>query len=112
HFCEHAVAIPVYRMPDESPQQLKNGSARNGSDILLRFDNVTVSFDEVVALDRVSFEIRPAETKVVLGAAGSGKTTLLKTAIGLIRPDTGCVFLFGRDIKRMKERELFDLRAK
>jgi len=99
-------------MPDESPQQLKNGSARNGSDILLRFDNVTVSFDEVVALDRVSFEIRPAETKVVLGAAGSGKTTLLKTAIGLIRPDTGRVFLFGRDITRMKERELFDLRAK
>lgn len=82
------------------------------ADILLRFANVTVAYDEVKALDNVSFEMRPAQTKVVLGAAGSGKTTLLKAAIGLVRPDSGNVFLFGQDISRMKEHELFNLRAK
>ena len=46
-------------------------------------------FDEIVALDYVSFEVCAGETRVVLGAAGSGKTTLLKAAIGLIRPDSG-----------------------
>ncbi|HLJ46389.1 MAG TPA: ATP-binding cassette domain-containing protein [Bryobacteraceae bacterium] len=81
-------------------------------DVLLRFDNVSVAFDEVKALDRVSFEMHPGQTRIVFGAAGSGKTTLLKVAIGLIRPDAGRVFLFGQDITQMDERHLFDLRSK
>ena len=83
-------------------------------DVLLRFENVTVSYDEVFnpRPDNLSFEIRPSQTKVVLGAAGSGKTTMLKAAIGLVRPDSGRVLLFGQDISRMKEHELFNLRAK
>jgi len=83
-----------------------------GQDVLLRFENVSVVFDDVRALDSLSFEVRPAQTKVVLGAAGSGKTTMLKVAIGLVRPSSGRVFLFGRDITRMKEKELFKLRGR
>jgi phospholipid/cholesterol/gamma-HCH transport system ATP-binding protein len=79
--------------------------------ILLRFENVTISFDEVVAVNDVSFEMGPGETRVVLGAAGSGKTTLLKAAIGLIRVDSGRVFLLGHDITEMDERQLFDIRS-
>jgi phospholipid/cholesterol/gamma-HCH transport system ATP-binding protein len=48
---------------------------------------------------------------VVLGAAGSGKTTLLKAAIGLIRPDSGQIFLFGQEITRLQEAQLFHIRA-
>src|SRR5258708_8797696 len=81
-------------------------------DVLLRFDDVSVIFDEVTALDQVSFEVRPAQSKIRRAAAGSGKTTMLKTAIGLIRPDRGRVFLFGQDITGMDERELFHLRSK
>jgi phospholipid/cholesterol/gamma-HCH transport system ATP-binding protein len=81
-------------------------------DVILRFEDVSVLFDDVTALDRLSFEVRPAQTKIVLGAAGSGKTTMLKTAIGLVRADHGRVFLFGQDITGMDERELFDLRAR
>jgi phospholipid/cholesterol/gamma-HCH transport system ATP-binding protein len=83
-----------------------------GNDVVLRFEDVSVVFDDVTALDGLSFEVRPAETKVILGAAGSGKTTMLKTAIGLVRPDRGRVFLFGQDITRMDERKLFQLRGK
>jgi phospholipid/cholesterol/gamma-HCH transport system ATP-binding protein len=78
---------------------------------LLRFENVRVQFEELVALDGISFELDPGETCVVLGAAGSGKTTLLKTAIGLIRPTSGRVFLFGTDITDLKERDLFGIRS-
>ncbi|HYL36863.1 MAG TPA: ATP-binding cassette domain-containing protein [Bryobacteraceae bacterium] len=78
---------------------------------LLRFADVRVEFDEVVALDGISFELGAGETCVVLGAAGSGKTTLLKTAIGLIRPVSGRVFLFGREITGVKERDLFEIRS-
>ncbi len=78
---------------------------------LLRMENVTVRFDELVALEDLSFEMTAGDTRVVLGAAGSGKTTLLKTALGLIKPDAGRVFLFGQDITGMSEREMFEIRS-
>lgn len=83
----------------------------SGNGSLLRFVDVSLRFEEVVALDRVSLDLHAGETRVVLGAAGSGKTTLLKAAIGLIRPDSGEIYLFGKEITRLKEAELFDLRS-
>jgi phospholipid/cholesterol/gamma-HCH transport system ATP-binding protein len=79
---------------------------------LLRFETVSLHFDETLALDSVSFEMGAGETRVVLGAAGSGKTTLLKAAIGLIQPDSGRVYLFGQEITGLKENQLFDIRSK
>ena len=85
----------------------------NSGESILRFENVTLRFDdEDVALDRVSFSLNKAESCVTLGAAGSGKTTLLKTALGLLKPDEGRVFLFGTDITRLPESELMKLRGK
>ena len=55
-------------------------------------------FDETPALEDVSFEIHEGETRIILGGAGSGKTVLLKAALGLLRPDSGRVFVFGQDI--------------
>jgi phospholipid/cholesterol/gamma-HCH transport system ATP-binding protein len=68
-------------------------------------------FDEVVALDTVSFQLRAGETRVVLGAAGSGKTTLLKAAIGLIQPDSGRIFLFDKEITHLQEAQLYRIRS-
>lgn len=79
---------------------------------VLKFDNVNLKFDGVVALDRVSFEMPAGSTRVILGAAGSGKTTLLKSAIGLIKPDSGHIYLLGQDITELKERELFQIRSR
>src|SRR5690348_17791605 len=83
-----------------------------GAPSILRFENVTVAFEDTVALKGVSFEAREGESRVILGAAGSGKTVLLKTALGLIKPDAGKVFAFGRDLTLMKEQELFEIRSK
>src|ERR1700685_4395326 len=82
-----------------------------GGESLLRFDSVNMRFDEIVALDSISFQMHAGETRVVLGAAGSGKTTLLKAALGLIRPDSGKIYLFGQEITHLKEAQLFHLRA-
>ena len=79
---------------------------------VLRFENVTVKFDGEMALDNVSFEANEAESLVILGAAGSGKTVVLKTAMGLVRPDSGRVLVFGQDITRMTEESLFDIRSR
>ena len=79
---------------------------------VVRFEDVSLHFDGTPALDRVSFEIRAGEACVVFGAAGSGKTMLLKVAVGLVRHDSGRVFLFGQDITGLREQDLFDLRAR
>ncbi|MDX1981442.1 MAG: ATP-binding cassette domain-containing protein [Bryobacteraceae bacterium] len=81
-------------------------------ELVLRFDHVTVAFDGDPAIEDVSFEIRHGESLVILGAAGSGKTVILKTALGLLRPDSGSVWLFGQDITRMPEKQLFEIRAR
>jgi phospholipid/cholesterol/gamma-HCH transport system ATP-binding protein len=78
---------------------------------LLRLEHVGVRFDGLEALHDVSLEMFAGETRVILGAAGSGKTVLLKTALGLIKPDEGRVFLFGQDITDVQERKLFEVRS-
>ncbi len=78
----------------------------------LKFDHVSVAFDDKRALENVSFEVPPGDTRILLGAAGSGKTTVLKAALGLIKPNSGRVFVFGRDITDMQEDQLFDVRSK
>jgi phospholipid/cholesterol/gamma-HCH transport system ATP-binding protein len=79
---------------------------------ILRFENVSVAFEDVFALKKVSFEAREGESRVILGSAGSGKTVLLKTALGLVKPDSGRVFVFEKDLTTLKEKELFDIRSK
>lgn len=79
---------------------------------VLRFENVTVAFDDVKAVDGLSFQVYEGETRVLFGAAGSGKTTLLKTALGLVRPSSGRVYVFGQDITNLDERELFHIRSR
>lgn len=79
---------------------------------ILRFENVTVAFDGAPVLRDLTFEAWEGESRVILGSAGSGKTVLLKTALGLIKPDSGKVFVFGRDLTSLRERELFEIRSR
>jgi phospholipid/cholesterol/gamma-HCH transport system ATP-binding protein len=79
---------------------------------VLRFEDVTVAFDGVPAISDISFQAVEGESRVILGAAGSGKTVLLKAAMGLVRPDSGKVFVFGKDITTLRERELFEVRSR
>jgi phospholipid/cholesterol/gamma-HCH transport system ATP-binding protein len=79
---------------------------------ILRFEDVSVSFDGVPALIGISFEALEGESRVIMGAAGSGKTVVLKTALGLVRPDSGKVFVFGKDLTTLDERSLFEVRSK
>ena len=67
---------------------------------------------EYEALRDISFAAYEGESRIILGAAGSGKTVLLKTAMGLVQPESGKVFVFGQDITTMTEQELFDIRSK
>jgi phospholipid/cholesterol/gamma-HCH transport system ATP-binding protein len=74
--------------------------------------NVAVAFDGPPVFQDITFSVGPAETRILLGPAGVGKSVLLKLIIGLLRPLDGSVVLFGEDIARMPEQELFPLRAR
>src|SRR5262245_39393581 len=75
------------------------------------FEDVSLAFEGPPVLDGVSFALRRGETKVVLGVAGSGKSTILKLCLGLLKPDSGHIYVLGHDITTMSEEELFDLRS-
>jgi phospholipid/cholesterol/gamma-HCH transport system ATP-binding protein len=76
------------------------------------FDNVSVRFSGPPVLENVSFQVGPRETRILIGPAGVGKSVLLKLANGLIRPDSGRIFLFGQDITTMPEEQLLHLRIR
>jgi phospholipid/cholesterol/gamma-HCH transport system ATP-binding protein len=69
------------------------------------------AFGKQVVLDRVDFEVREGETVALLGPSGTGKSVLLKHIIGLIRPDSGTVIVDGKDVSKLKRKELSEMRS-
>lgn len=76
----------------------------------IEFNNVRLGFGEGEILCGVTFSAQVRETVVILGETGTGKTLLLKLAAGLLRPDSGRIFILGQDISAMGETELLQVR--
>jgi zinc transport system ATP-binding protein len=63
---------------------------------VIELDRVFASYRELVVLEDVSLKVARGDFLAVVGPNGSGKTTLLKVVLGLLRPDSGEVRVFGR----------------
>jgi phospholipid/cholesterol/gamma-HCH transport system ATP-binding protein len=92
------------------PVETSASANRQSGNEAIRFENVTLAFDDKVVLDNISFHLPHGETKAIFGVAGSGKSILLKLALGLMKPDAGHIFVLGEDVTEMSENELFALR--
>ncbi|MBD3379437.1 MAG: ATP-binding cassette domain-containing protein [Candidatus Omnitrophica bacterium] len=68
------------------------------------------SFNGVKVLEGLDLNIKTGESMVIIGRSGCGKSVLLKHMIGLIRPDSGSVTVDGRDVTRLRSKELDELR--
>ncbi|MDR2578464.1 MAG: ABC transporter ATP-binding protein [Chitinispirillales bacterium] len=66
--------------------------------------------ERLIILDGVSLALDKGESVAIVGPSGSGKSTLLHIAAGLDLPDSGEVFIDGRDISKMGEKEIAALR--
>jgi phospholipid/cholesterol/gamma-HCH transport system ATP-binding protein len=75
------------------------------------FENVSLAFDQHVVLRDLSFSIPKGSMRILLGASGSGKSLVLKLILGLLCPDGGRIFVDGRRIDQMRERDLLKVRA-
>ena len=82
------------------------------SDAVVVFENVSITFDVKPVLHNISFTVQPGETRIILGPAGCGKSVLMKLANGLIRADAGSIHVFGNDVTKMREVDLYKLRSR
>src|SRR5262245_59831569 len=76
-----------------------NGAAAVNSDFLLQVEGVRKEFPGVVALDDVSFRLKPGTVHALMGENGAGKSTLMKIIAGIYKPDSGSFHLRGKDIQ-------------
>jgi len=70
------------------------------------------SFGSNVVLNDFSLEVGKEENVVVLGKSGSGKSVLIKCIIGLLKPDSGTIKVFGENIPDLNHEELDRMRTK
>ncbi|HHJ52194.1 MAG TPA: ATP-binding cassette domain-containing protein [Caldithrix abyssi] len=72
---------------------------------VVQIKNLTSGYEERVILQDISLEIPEGQITVILGTSGCGKTTLLKHMIGLKQPTRGEIFLLGKNLLGLGERE-------
>jgi phospholipid/cholesterol/gamma-HCH transport system ATP-binding protein len=80
-------------------------------DPIIVFDHVSLAFDDTVVLRDVSFELRRGHTKIILGASGAGKSISLKLILGLLKADTGKVWVNGQLVNDYTEDQMMKVRA-
>ena len=80
--------------------------------VIISVRDVVNRFGQQTVHDGVSFDVHAGEVFGIVGGSGSGKSVLLKTMLGLRRPDSGVVELEGRDIPRLSDRELREVKQR
>ena len=75
-------------------------------------ENLSKRFGDYYALRDIDMTVHRGQIVVIIGGSGAGKTTLLKILIGLDKPTSGHIYVDGKDIAPMRERELNRVRRK
>jgi phospholipid/cholesterol/gamma-HCH transport system ATP-binding protein len=96
--------------PQREPDSLPSGPVPD--DVCVRFVNITKAFGKKVVLDGLSLDVKRGETLVLMGPSGTGKSVTLRHAIGLLKQDSGEVWVEGHDMSRITPSELFELRKR
>jgi phospholipid/cholesterol/gamma-HCH transport system ATP-binding protein len=79
---------------------------------VIEVSNLVRTFGSRSVIDNVSFSVQRGETLVIMGGSGCGKSTLLRHIIGVMKPTSGSVKIFGEEITTMNERELSGVRRR
>jgi phospholipid/cholesterol/gamma-HCH transport system ATP-binding protein len=79
---------------------------------VIEVSNLVRTFGNRAVIDNVSFAVARGETLVIMGGSGCGKSTLLRHIIGVMKPTSGSVKIFGEEITTMNEREISAVRRR
>lgn len=85
-------------------------SNSTGSVPAIEFRDVSISFDDVQALRRISFSLGKGEMICLTGDSQSGKSVLLRLALGFLQPDEGEIWINGQNITGLDETDLLAVR--
>lgn len=77
---------------------------------VVTINNVSKAFDSHVVLNDVSLNVEEGENMVVFGQSGTGKSVLLKCIVRLLEPDSGEIFIDGKDVLSLDVKELNKVR--
>jgi phospholipid/cholesterol/gamma-HCH transport system ATP-binding protein len=78
----------------------------------IEFKDVSLAFGDRVILNRVSLDVHYGESKIVMGGSGMGKSTLLRLVLGLLKPDSGRIYIDGEDVTDYSEEQMMEVRRK
>ncbi|MCW2665571.1 MAG: transporter related protein [Frankiales bacterium] len=76
----------------------------------IKVENLTKRFGKQTIWENVSLTLPAGEISVLLGPSGTGKSVFLKTLIGLLKPENGSIVIDGKDITKIREKELYQIR--
>jgi len=76
----------------------------------IRVEHLTKRFGRQTIWEDVTLTLPAGEISVLLGPSGTGKSVFLKTLIGLLKPEAGSIMIDGRDITKIREKELYEVR--
>ena len=82
----------------------------NSADVAIELIGVRKSFGKQRVLDDVNLTVASGKTTVIVGASGQGKSVIIKHMLGLVRPDEGEVKVFGRNLAKIRKKELNRIR--
>jgi phospholipid/cholesterol/gamma-HCH transport system ATP-binding protein len=81
-------------------------------DAVISIRGLYKSFGELDVLKGIDLDLYKGENVVVLGKSGTGKSVLIKIIAGLLRPDRGTVMVLGKQVDKIKAKELDELRLR
>jgi phospholipid/cholesterol/gamma-HCH transport system ATP-binding protein len=79
---------------------------------MIQIEGVRKAFRGKEVLRGVDLDIAKGESLVIIGRSGCGKSVLLKQIIGLLRPDAGRIVVAGRDVTRLRKKDLAAIRTR
>ena len=77
---------------------------------MIELKQVNMAYKDRVVLNNIDLTVEKGEIMVVIGPSGAGKSTLLRLIIGLLKPDSGEIWVDGREISKLNEDQLNEIR--
>jgi len=76
----------------------------------IKVEGLTKRFGSQTIWNDVTLTLPAGEISVMLGPSGTGKSVFLKTLVGLLKPDAGSIWINGKDLTRLRENDLYEVR--